>query len=73
MLDSMRVAIAATLGATLMAWRGYEAAPVYSDVQVEMAGWVTAGGALLVAEFFWELLRWYQRVDRRHLPKRQRH
>jgi hypothetical protein len=38
-----------------------------------MAGWVTAGGALLVAEFFWELLRWYQRVDRRHLPKRQRH
>jgi hypothetical protein len=69
-LPSASLPIALTLGATLMAWRGYEIAPEYSAVQVEMAGWVMLGSALLTVGFFWELTRWYQRMDRRFLPKR---
>lgn len=69
-LPSMRLPFSLTLGGTLMAWRAYEIAPEYSDVQVEMAGWVMLGALLLAVGFFWELLRWYQRMDRRYLPDR---
>lgn len=54
------------LAATLMAWRAYEIAPLYSAVQAEMAGWVMLGAILLAVGFFWELLRWYQRMDSRY-------
>lgn len=66
-LISMRLPIAAVLGATLMAWRACEMAPEYSAVQHEMAGWAMAGALLLAVGFFYELLRWYQRFDRRHV------
>jgi hypothetical protein len=69
-LPSMRLLIAFTLGATLMAWRAYETAPEYSPVQVEMMMWVAIGSLLLAIGFFWELFRWYQRMDRRFLPER---
>ena len=65
-LPSMRLPIAVVLAATLMAWRSYEIALLYSAVQVEMAGWVMLGALLLAIGFFWELLRWYQRMDRRY-------
>ncbi|MFC3580377.1 hypothetical protein [Sphingomonas hylomeconis] len=69
LLPSLRLPIAALLAATLMAWRAYEIAPIYSVVQAEMAGWIMLGSLLLAVSFFWELIRWYQRMDRRHLPK----
>jgi len=69
-LPSMRLPIALALGSTLVAWRAYEIAPEYSTVQVEMAGWIVLGSVVLAAGFFWELLRWYQRMDRRYLPER---
>jgi hypothetical protein len=34
-----------------------------------MAGWALLGGALLTVGFFWELIRWYQRMDRRFLSE----
>ena len=68
-LPSIRLPIAAVLAATLMAWRAYEIAPIYSVVQAEMAGWVMLGAILLAVGFFWELLRGYQRMDRRYAPK----
>ncbi len=70
LLLSMRLPIAVMLPATLMAWRAYEIAPVYSVVQAEMAGWIALGSPLLAVSLFWEMIRWYQRMDRRHLPKR---
>jgi hypothetical protein len=69
-LPSMRLLIALALGSTLTAWRAYEIAPEYSPVQVEMMMWVAIGSLLLAIGFFWELLRWYQRMDRRFLPER---
>lgn len=69
-LPSMRVPIAVTLGATLLAWRSYEIAPEYSAVQTEMMGWMFWGASLLAVGFLWELMRWYQRMDRRYLPER---
>lgn len=69
-LPSMRLPIAVTLGATLMAWRAFEIAPEYSAVQIEMMDWMFWGSVLLVLGLFWELLRWYQRMDRRFLPER---
>ncbi|HMI40029.1 MAG TPA: hypothetical protein VK485_02215 [Sphingomicrobium sp.] len=71
-LISMRLPIAVALGATLMAWRAYEVAPEYSDVQTEMSGWTMLGALFLTFGFFWELFRWYQRMDRRHLPSSER-
>ncbi|HVJ70548.1 MAG TPA: hypothetical protein VM531_03405 [Sphingomicrobium sp.] len=68
-LPSMRLPTAATLGATLTAWRAYEIAPEYSAVQIEMMGWVFWGSMLLALGFFWELVRWYQRMDRRFQPE----
>jgi len=62
----MRFPIAVTLGATLMAWRAYEISPPYSRVWAEMIGWTTWGPAALVVGFLWELVRWYQRIDRRY-------
>jgi hypothetical protein len=69
-LPSMRVPIATTLSATLMAWRAYETAPEYSRVQTERMGWTMLGSLLLAVGFLWELVRWYQRMDRRYLPER---
>ncbi len=69
-IPSLRLPIALTLGATLMAWRGYEIAPIYSAIQIEMVQWVLVGSGLLVVGLFWELARWYQQMDRRYLPKR---
>lgn len=69
LLPSLRSPIAVVLAATLMAWRAYEIAPVYSAVQAEMAGWIALGSLLLAVGFFWELIRCYQRMDRRYLPK----
>ena len=69
-MPSMKAPIAFILGATLMAWRSYETAPEYSAVQVEMMVWVAAESLLLIAVFFWELFRWYRRMDRRFLPER---
>lgn len=69
-LPSMRLPIAAVLAATLMAWRAYEIAPEYSAVWAEMAGWVMLGALLLAVGLFWELLRWYLRMDRRHAVER---
>jgi hypothetical protein len=66
----MRLLIAFTFGATLMALRAYETAPEYSLVQVEMMMWVAIGSLLLAIGFFWELFRWHQRMDRRFLPER---
>lgn len=68
-LPSLRLPIVAVLAATLMAWRAYEIAPEYTAVQVEMAGWLALGALLLTFGFFWELLRWYQRMDRRYAPE----
>jgi hypothetical protein len=68
-LPSMRLPIVAVLAATVMAWRAYEIAPEYSAVQVEMAGWMVVGSLLLAVSFFWELARWYQRMDRRYLKE----
>jgi uncharacterized BrkB/YihY/UPF0761 family membrane protein len=68
-LPSLRLPIVAVLAATLMAWRAYEVAPKYSAVQVEMAGWVMVGALLSAVGFIWELLRWYQRMDRRYAPE----
>lgn len=68
-LPSLRLPIAVTLGATLMAWRAFDIAPEYSDVQIEMMGWHQLGLLLLAVGFFWGLVRWYQRMDRRYLPK----
>lgn len=70
MLPSLRLPIALTLGATLMAWRAHDIAPQYSAVQVEMTAWLMVGSLLLVVGFLWELVRWYQRMDRRFLPER---
>jgi hypothetical protein len=72
MLVSMRLPIAVTLGATLMAWRTYEVAPEYSAVQTEMMGWIMLGSLLLAVGFFWEMLRWYQRMDRRYIGQSER-
>jgi len=69
-LPSMRLPIALILGGTLMAWRSYEIGPEYSAVQAEMAGWLMLGSLLLAAGFFWEVVRWYQRMDRRYLAER---
>ena len=69
-LSSMKLPIAFILGASLIAWRAYETAPEYSGVQVEMSLWVAVGSLLLAVGFFWELVRWYQRMDRRFLPSR---
>ena len=69
-LPSLRLPITAVLAATLMAWRAYEIAPVYTAVQAEMALWVMLGAMLLAVGFFCELLRWYQRMDRRYAPER---
>ena len=69
-LLSMKLPIAFILGATLIAWRAYETTPEYSGVQVEMSLWVAVGSLLLAVGFFWELVRWYQRMDRRFLPSR---
>ena len=69
LLPSLRSPIAAVLAATLMAWRAYEIAPIYSVVQAEMAYWVMLGSLVLAVGFFWELIRWYQRMDRHYLPK----
>ena len=69
MLPSMRLPIATALGATLMAWRAYEIAPDYSAVQTEMMAWVMIGPLALTIGLLWELVRWYQRMDRRHLPQ----
>lgn len=69
-LPSMRLPIALTLGATLMAWRAYTIAPEYSAIWVKMAGWLMLGPLLLAAGFLWERVRWYQRMDRRYLPER---
>ena len=69
-LPSMKLPIAFTLGATLIAWRAYETAPEYSGVQVEMMAWAAIGSLVLAVGFFWELFRWYQRMDRRFLPER---
>jgi len=68
-LPSMRFPVALILGATLMAWRAYTIAPVYTAVQAEMAGWIFLGTLVLAAGFFCELVRWYQRMDRRYLPR----
>jgi hypothetical protein len=68
-LPLMRLPIAATLGATLMAWRASMIAPEYSAVQTEMMDWMFWGAMLLAVGFFWGLLRWYQRMDRRYLPE----
>jgi len=69
-LSSMRPPIYFVLTATLMAWRAYEIAPAYSAVQVELTGCVMLAATLLAVGFFWELLRWYQRMDRRYAPER---
>ena len=66
-LVSMQLPIAITLGATLMAWRASDVAPPYSAVQNEMSGWLPYGSLMLVVGLFWELLRWYQRMDRKYL------
>jgi hypothetical protein len=70
-LISMRLPIAFTLGATLMAWRAYAIAPEYSVVWTEMLNWLLWGPLLLAVGGFWELLRWYQRMDRRYLTEHE--
>ena len=69
-LPAMRLPIAVTLSATLMAWRASEIAPDYSGVQTEMSIWAALGASLLAVELLWELVRWYQRMDRRFLSER---
>jgi hypothetical protein len=69
-LPSMRLPLALTLGATLMAWRAYEIAPEYSVVQIDMMGWLMLGPCLIAAGCLWEMVRWYQGMDRRYLPQR---
>jgi hypothetical protein len=69
-MPSLKLPIAFTFGATLMAWRAYETAPEYSGVQIEMMEWVAIGSLLVAVCFFWELFSWYLRMDRRFLPKR---
>ena len=69
---SMQLPIAVVLGATLMDWRANEVAPASSAVQVEMAGWVICGAALLVAGLLWELSRRWQRADQKYLQDKAR-
>lgn len=69
-LPSLRLPMTAVLAATLMAWRAYEIAPEHTAVQVKMAGWMMLGAVLLTVGFFWELARWYLRMDRRYAPER---
>jgi hypothetical protein len=65
-LISLRLPAAAIGGATLMAWRAYSISPSSTLVQVEMAGWVMLGAALLVLIVLWEIARGYLQLNQRH-------
>ena len=64
--DPMRMLLAADLPVTLLAWPGFEIAPDYSAIQVEMMSVLLVGSLVLVVCFFWELVGWYQRMDQRY-------
>ena len=68
-LPSMRFPTAVALGATLMAWRAYAIAPEYSVVTSELMLWTMLCPLVLGLGLFWELVRWYQRMDRRYSPE----
>jgi hypothetical protein len=65
-LISLRLPAAAIGGATLMAWRAYSISPSSTLVQVEMAGWIILGAALLVLIVLWEMVRSYLHLNHRH-------
>lgn len=65
-LPSVRIPLAFALGVTLIAWRVFEILPEYSTVRTKMMGWMLLGAGALTIGCFWELLRWYQRMDRRY-------
>ena len=64
-LPSVKLLLAAVVGATLMAYRGYETAPDSSAMQVEMAGWVLYGAVAIAVGVLWELLRAGVRLNER--------
>ena len=66
-LVSMKLPLAFALGAMIVAWRASAIAPPYSRVQFEMEICTLAGAVFIALGCFWELLRWYQRMDRRYL------
>lgn len=70
-LPPMRLPIAVTFGATIMAWRAEGVAPPYSKVQTEMSIWLALGLVLLAAGVFWELIGWYHWMDQRFLPEQR--
>jgi hypothetical protein len=67
-LVSLRAPIAGVFGATAMALRAFTIAPEYTAVKSEMGNWALVGALLVMVGLFWELVRWYQRMDRRYLP-----
>lgn len=68
-LPSVRIPLAAILGATLMAWRAYEIAPQYTAVLHEMMRWMMLGGLLLIVGTIYELVRSYLLLGGRYAPK----
>jgi hypothetical protein len=68
-LPSSRLPFALILGATLMAWRATKIAPLYSRAESEMFLWAVLGAVVMVLCLFWELVRWYQRMDRRFVAE----